>query len=100
MFVIRWIEQMWFKITPFVFSKKYDTIIFSLGSNFCNLPYVKLLFFPFKELYSQQYQRVGVLFASICNFSEFYMELDANNQGIECMRVLNEILADFDEVII
>ena len=43
---------------------------------------------------------VAVLFASICNFSDFYMELNANNQGIECMRVLNEILADFDEVIL
>ena len=28
------------------------------------------------------------------------MELDANNQGMECLRVLNEIIADFDEVII
>jgi len=26
------------------------------------------------------------------------MELDANNQGVECLRVLNEIIADFDEV--
>ena len=26
------------------------------------------------------------------------MELDANNQGMECLRVLNEIIADFDEV--
>ncbi len=51
-----------------------------------------------QELYSQQYARVGVLFASISNFSEFYMELDANGQGVECLRVLNEILADFDEV--
>ena len=41
---------------------------------------------------------VGVMFASIPNFSEFYMELDANRQGLECMRVLNEIIADFDEV--
>ena len=27
------------------------------------------------------------------------MELDANNQGMECLRVLNEIIADFDEVL-
>lgn len=26
------------------------------------------------------------------------MELDGNNQGMECLRLLNEIIADFDEV--
>lgn len=26
------------------------------------------------------------------------MELDGNNQGVECLRLLNEIIADFDEV--
>ena len=41
---------------------------------------------------------MGVFFASIPNFSDFYMELDANNQGMECLRVLNEIIVDFDEV--
>ncbi|XP_064647384.1 adenylate cyclase type 1-like isoform X2 [Lineus longissimus] len=51
------------------------------------------------ELYSQAYSRVGVFFGSIPNFSEFYMELDANNQGVECLRVLNEIIADFDELL-
>lgn len=29
---------------------------------------------------------------------EFYVELDGNNQGMECLRLLNEIIADFDEV--
>ncbi|XP_041365496.1 adenylate cyclase type 1-like isoform X2 [Gigantopelta aegis] len=53
----------------------------------------------YMELYSQQYHRVGVFFVSVPNFSEFYMELDANNQGIECLRVLNEIIADFDELL-
>ena len=52
----------------------------------------------FQELYSQSYSRVGVIFASITNFHEFYMELDGNNQGVECLRLLNEIIADFDEV--
>ncbi|GFS27648.1 adenylate cyclase, partial [Elysia marginata] len=50
------------------------------------------------ELYSQQYSKVAVFFASIPNFSDFYVELAANNQGVECLRVLNEIIADFDEV--
>lgn len=38
------------------------------------------------------------MFASIPNFSDFYMELEANNEGVECLRLLNEIIADFDEV--
>jgi adenylate cyclase 1 len=33
-----------------------------------------------QDLYSQSYSRVGVLFASITNFHEFYIELDLNNQ--------------------
>ncbi len=53
---------------------------------------------PSQELYSQSYQHVGVTFASITNFHEFYTELDLNNQGVECLRLLNEIIADFDEV--
>lgn len=51
-----------------------------------------------QDLYHQSYQRVGVVFASITNYHEFYMELDGNNQGMECLRLLNEIIADFDEV--
>ena len=39
-----------------------------------------------QELYSQSYTRVGVIFASITNFHEFYTELDGNNQGVECIR--------------
>ncbi|CAB3387307.1 Hypothetical predicted protein [Cloeon dipterum] len=51
------------------------------------------------DLYHQSYSRVGVVFASINNFSEFYSELDGNNQGVECLRLLNEIIADFDELL-
>ena len=50
------------------------------------------------ELYYQSCECVAVMFASICNFSEFYVELEANNEGVECLRLLNEIIADFDEV--
>jgi len=38
------------------------------------------------------------MFASIQRFSEFYSEMDVNKQGLECMRLLNEIFCDFDEV--
>lgn len=51
------------------------------------------------ELYHQSCECVAVMFASISNFSEFYVELEANNEGVECLRLLNEIIADFDEVI-
>eukprot|EP00058_Branchiostoma_floridae_P003407 XP_002588895.1 hypothetical protein BRAFLDRAFT_89083 [Branchiostoma floridae] len=51
-----------------------------------------------EELYHQSCECVSVLFASITNFSEFYQELEGNNEGVECLRLLNEIIADFDEV--
>lgn len=37
------------------------------------------------------------MFASIPNFTEFYSE-DVN-RGVECIRLLNEIIADFDELL-
>ncbi|XP_053704628.1 adenylate cyclase type 6-like [Synchiropus splendidus] len=51
------------------------------------------------ELFYQSCECVAVMFASISNFSEFYVELEANNEGVECLRLLNEIIADFDEII-
>lgn len=42
---------------------------------------------------------MGVVFASITNYHEFYTELDGNNQGVECLRLLNEIIADFDDLL-
>ena len=58
-----------------------------------------IFYFTFlQDLYHQSYDRIGVFFASIPNFMEFYVEIDGNNQGVECLRLLNEIIADFDEV--
>ncbi|MEQ2207196.1 hypothetical protein XENOCAPTIV_008597, partial [Xenoophorus captivus] len=51
------------------------------------------------ELYSQSYDETGVMFASIPNFSDFYTEESINNGGIECLRILNEIISDFDSVV-
>ncbi|XP_046419665.1 adenylate cyclase type 6 [Neodiprion virginianus] len=51
------------------------------------------------ELYHEQCAFVCIMFASIPNFSEFYIELEANNEGVECLRLLNEIIADFDEIL-
>ena len=38
------------------------------------------------------------MFASIPNYKEFYTENDVNKQGLECIRLLNEIICDFDKV--
>ncbi|XP_074031127.1 adenylate cyclase type 6 isoform X2 [Leptinotarsa decemlineata] len=51
------------------------------------------------ELYHEQCDFVCIMFASIPNFSEFYVELEGNNEGVECLRLLNEIIADFDELL-
>lgn len=52
----------------------------------------------YDDLYSQSYDEVGVLFASMPNFSDFYSEDTVNNQGLECLRFLNEVISDFDAV--
>lgn len=59
----------------------------------CPFDYISL-----QELYSQSYDAVGVMFASIPGFADFYSQTEMNNQGVECLRLLNEIIADFDEV--
>ncbi len=51
------------------------------------------------EIYHEQCEKVCIMFASIPNFSEFYVELEANNEGVECLRLLNEIIVDFDELL-
>ncbi|XP_053324473.1 adenylate cyclase type 4 isoform X2 [Spea bombifrons] len=52
-----------------------------------------------EDLYHQSYDCVCVLFASIPDFKEFYTECDENHEGLECLRLLNEIIADFDELL-
>nr|XP_029726102.1 adenylate cyclase type 5 isoform X1 [Aedes albopictus] len=52
-----------------------------------------------EEIYHEQCDRACVMFASIPNFSEFYIELEGNNEGVECLRLLNEIIVDFDELL-
>lgn len=51
-----------------------------------------------QELYHERYSFVAVMFASIPNFKEFYDETDVNKQGLECLRLLNEIICEFDKV--
>ncbi|XP_072318313.1 adenylate cyclase type 9 [Eucyclogobius newberryi] len=49
------------------------------------------------QSYSKNHESVGVIFASIVNFSEFYEE--SYEGGKECYRVLNELIGDFDELL-
>ncbi len=57
-----------------------------------------MFFLCLQELYAQGRDNAGVLFASIPNFlSDFYSE-DVN-EGMECIRLLNEIIVDFDEIL-
>ena len=48
-------------------------------------------------MFSERRSNAGVLFASIPNFTEFYSEVV--NEGVECIRLLNEIIIDFDEIL-
>ncbi|KAK7910491.1 hypothetical protein WMY93_015175 [Mugilogobius chulae] len=52
-----------------------------------------------QDLYSQSYDCVCVLFASVPQFKEFYSESSINKEGLECLRFLNEIISDFDELL-
>lgn len=70
--------------------KCFTRKLIKLRTTFCS---------SFQELYHEQCESVCVMFASIPNFSEFYVELEANNEGVECLRLLNEIIADFDELL-
>ncbi|XP_067122187.1 adenylate cyclase type 2-like [Centruroides vittatus] len=53
-----------------------------------------------EELYHERYCSVAVMFASIPNYKEFYDENDINKQGLECLRLLNEIICDFDKLLL
>ncbi|KAM5138887.1 adenylate cyclase type 7 [Mantella aurantiaca] len=52
-----------------------------------------------EDLYHQSYDCVCVMFASVPEFKVFYTECDVNKEGLECIRLLNEIIADFDELL-
>ncbi|OQR75498.1 adenylate cyclase type 9-like, partial [Tropilaelaps mercedesae] len=47
--------------------------------------------------YSENHREAGILFASIVNFHELYDE--SYEGGKECLRVLNELVGDFDELL-
>lgn len=47
--------------------------------------------------YSRNHQDVGVIFATIVNFNEFYDEMYAG--GREYLRVLNELVSDYEDLL-
>ncbi|XP_077983970.1 adenylate cyclase type 9-like [Glandiceps talaboti] len=49
------------------------------------------------SMYSKNHTDVGVVFCSIINFNEFYEE--NYEGGKECIRVLNEVISDFDQLL-
>ncbi|KAI3364305.1 hypothetical protein L3Q82_011104 [Scortum barcoo] len=52
-----------------------------------------------EELYSQSYDDVGVMFASIAGFNEYFEQKEIKHEGVDCLRLLNEIIASFDELL-
>lgn len=52
---------------------------------------------PTNAKYSENHTRVAIMFASIVNFNEFYDESFCG--GKECLRYLNELVGDFDELL-
>ncbi|XP_032441017.1 adenylate cyclase type 8 isoform X1 [Xiphophorus hellerii] len=52
-----------------------------------------------EDLYSQSYDEVGVMFASVAGFNEYFEQKEVKHEGVDCLRLLNEIIAGFDELL-
>lgn len=66
-----------------------DVVVYFLVWECCN-----------DEFYYQLCECVVVMFVFIVNFFEFYVELEVNNEGVECLWLFNEIIVDFDEFLL
>ena len=53
-----------------------------------------------KRAFRKDVLNAGVGFAKIVNFDDFYNEIEENGDGKECLRILNELIADFDKIIL
>ncbi|CAH1779521.1 unnamed protein product [Owenia fusiformis] len=51
------------------------------------------------ELYHESYSSVCVMFASIPHWQDYWHQNTFNRQGLGCLRLLNEIIADFDQLL-
>uniref|UniRef100_A0A8C5H0H8 adenylate cyclase n=1 Tax=Gouania willdenowi TaxID=441366 RepID=A0A8C5H0H8_GOUWI len=52
-----------------------------------------------EDVYSHSYDEVGVMFASIAGFNEYFEQMEIKHEGVDCLRLLNEIIAGFDELL-
>lgn len=52
-----------------------------------------------EDLYHETYDSIVVMFASIPKFWEFCRQNAVSRHGIECIRLLNEIICDFDQLL-
>ncbi|XP_047432127.1 adenylate cyclase type 8-like isoform X2 [Mugil cephalus] len=52
-----------------------------------------------EDLYSESYQRVGVMFASLPGFSDFYQQQEVLHQQVQSLRLLNDIITGFDQLL-
>ena len=71
----------------------YKGILFSVTDVVCTIS-IPIL----QELYSESHENVCVMFASIYGWDDYYDQTGINDSGMECLRLLNEIMWDFDEV--
>ena len=53
---------------------------------------------PLQNYYSESCECACVIFASIPEFWSLYSETEINQKGVEWLRLLNEIIGDFDDV--
>ncbi|CAP29218.2 Protein CBR-ACY-4 [Caenorhabditis briggsae] len=51
------------------------------------------------KLYHESRDNACIMFATLTAFDKFYIECDGNNEGVECLRLLNEIISDFDQIL-
>jgi adenylate cyclase 8 len=52
------------------------------------------------DLYSKSYDQSSVIFASIPGFSKYFQQSEEiDGQGLECLRMLNEIISSIDELL-
>ena len=51
------------------------------------------------KLYSESYTSVAVMFASIPDYLDFYTEEEISEGGVICLKILNEIISEFDKLL-
>ena len=49
--------------------------------------------FPYKDLYCQSHQEVGVMFACIPDYETYSEEFKTTEECIACLRLLNELFS-------